>query len=146
MSGTDYHTAPAIQDDLGVKLILFIGGMLVILFLVNLFLRKVLGIEKRHFLKANYVNDRHKKVEFRLNLVSAAGVAAAAFYGYGKSGLYPLYAVAIFALIGIFYRIYMEKKYAENPREYLVTLFEFPLVVLFTLSLGSFLFPDFSIF
>lgn len=61
MSGTDYHTAPAIQDDLGVKLILFIGGMFVILFLVNLFLRKVLGIEKRHFLKANYVNDRHKK-------------------------------------------------------------------------------------
>ncbi|WP_033540995.1 DUF4181 domain-containing protein [Planococcus sp. CAU13] len=141
-----YYVDPGTPDYLGLKLIIFIAGMFVILFLVNLILRKLLGVEKRHFLKANYVNDRHKKTEFYLGIAGAVAVAAAAIYGYGRSGLYPVYATAIFALIGTVYRAYMERKHAENSREYLFTLFEFPLVILFTLSLGSFLFPDFSLF
>lgn len=141
-----YYVDSGTPDYLGLKLILFIGGMFLILFLVNLFLRKILGVKKRHFLKANYVNDRHKKVEFWLNMAGVAGVAAAAFYGYGRNGLYPVYASIFVAFIAIAYRLYMEKKYAEDPKEYLYTLFEFPIVALLIVSLASFLFPDFLSF
>lgn len=140
------YIASQTPDYSGLKLILFIGGMFVILFLVNLFLRKVLGIEKRNFLKAHYVNDRHKKVDFYLNMAGIVGVLAAAAYGYGKSGLYPIYATLVVALIVTMYRVYMEKKYAEHPKEYLFTLLEFPLMILFILSLGSFLFPEFPLY
>lgn len=128
------------------KFVLFLLGMVAILFLVNLFLRKVLGVEKRSLMKASYVNDRHKKFEFYIGIAGAIGVGAAAIYGYGKSGLYPIYATVIVALISTLYRAYMERKYAENPREYIFTLLEFPLIILFILSLGSFLFPEIPLF
>ena len=140
------YAGPLIPDDFGVKMILFIGGMFAILFLVNLFLRKVIGVEKRNFLKASYVNDRHRKIEIYIGIAGVIGVGAAAIYGYGKTGLYPIYATVIVALISTLYRAYMERKYAENPKEYLFTLLEFPLVILFTLSLGSFLFPEIPLF
>lgn len=128
------------------KFVLFLLGMAAILFLVNLFLRKVLGVEKRSFFKANYVNARHEKVEFYLNIAGAVGMVAAFIYGYEHGALYPIYASVIVALIVTLYRAYMERKYAENPREYLFTLLEFPLIILFILSLGSFLFPHIPLF
>ncbi|QHJ69855.1 DUF4181 domain-containing protein [Planococcus halotolerans] len=140
------YAGPLMPDDFGLKMILFIGGMVAILFLVNLFLSKVLGVEKRSLMKANHVNDRHKKVEFYIGIAGAIGVGAAAIYGYGKSGLYPIYATVMVALISTLYRAYMERKYAENPREYIFTLLEFPLIILFILSLGSFLFPEIPLF
>lgn len=140
------YAGPLIPDDFGLKMIIFIGGMFAILLLVNLFLRKVLGVEKRSFLKAGYVNDRHKKIEIYIGIAGVIGVGAAAIYGYGKSELYPIYATVIIALISTLYRVYMEKNYAENPREYLFTLLEFPLSILFILSLASFLFPDIPLF
>lgn len=140
------YAGPLIPDDFGLKMVLFIGGMFAILFLVNLFLRKIVGVEKRSFLKAGYVNDRHKKVEILIGIAGAIGVGAAAIYGFGKSGMYPIYATVIVALISTLYRAYMERKYAENPREYLFTLLEFPLIILFILSLGSFLFPETPLF
>lgn len=140
------YAGPLMPENVGLKIMLFFVGMFLILFLVNLFLRKTMGVEKRNFLKANYVNDRHKKVEFYLGIAGAVGVAAAAIYGYGKSGLYPIYASVIFALISTLYRAYMEKKYAENPREFLFTLLEFPIIILLILSLVSFLFPEMPLF
>lgn len=133
-------------DYTGLKLILFIGGMFVILFLINLFLRKVLGIEKRNFLKAQYVNDRHRKVEFWLSMTGVAGVVAATVYGYGNGAFFPIYATLISGLIITAYRVYMEKKFAEHPKEYLFTILEFSLMILFILSLGSYLFPDIPLY
>lgn len=133
-------------DNSGLKMLLFIGGMFVILVLVNLILRKVLGIEKRKIFKAQYVNDRHRKVEFYLSMAGLVLVVAATIYGYGKSAMYPIYATLAGLLIASLYRAYMEKKHAEDPREYLFTLLEFPLIVLLLLSWGGFLFPDIPLY
>ena len=133
-------------DNFGLKMLLFIGGMFVILVLVNLFLRKVLGVEKRNIFKAQYVNDRHKKMEFYLSMAGLVLVVAVTIYGYGKSAMYPIYATLACLLIATLYRAYMEKKHAEEPREFLFTLLEYPLMVLLLLSWGSFLFPDIPLY
>lgn len=120
--------------------------MVAILFLVNLFLKKVLGVEKRNIFKANYVNARHKKVEFYLDIVGTVGMVAALIYGYEHGALYPIYASVVAALIVTLYKAYMERKYAENPREYIFTLLEFPLIILLILSFAGFMFPDIPLF
>lgn len=128
------------------KFVSFLLGMVAILFLVNLFLRNVLGVEKRSFFKANYVNARHEKVDFYLNIAGTVGMVAAFIYGYEHGALYPIYASVIVALIATLYKAYMEKKYAENPREYVFTLLEFPLIILLIFSFANFMFPDTPLF
>ncbi|PKH12041.1 MULTISPECIES: DUF4181 domain-containing protein [Planomicrobium] len=128
------------------KFVLFLLGMVAILFLVNLFLKKVLGVEKRNIFKANYVNARHEKVEFYLNIAGTVGMVAALIYGYEHGALYPIYASVVAALIVTLYKAYMERKYAENPREYIFTLLEFPLIILLILSFAGFMFPDIPLF
>lgn len=128
------------------KFVLFLLGMFAILYLVNLFLSKVLGVEKRNIFKANYVNARHEKVEFYLNIAGTGGLVAALFYGYEHGALYPIYVSVIVAFVVTIYRAYMERKYAENPKEYIFTLLEFPLIILLILSFAAFLFPEIPLF
>ncbi|WP_422124595.1 DUF4181 domain-containing protein [Planococcus sp. X10-3] len=134
-----------LPSDFSWKLILFLVVAAIILFLVNLLLRKLLNVEKRSFLSPGFVNDRHEKVEFRLGIIAAVLVAVVTINS-GFRGLYPLYATLAAGLLITLYRAYMEKKYAENPNQYLFTLLDFTIAVVLVLSLGSFLYPDIPLF
>lgn len=131
--------------DFSWQLILFLVGAAFIFYLVSLFLRKLLGIEKRNLMSPGYVNERHEKVEFRLGIIAAVLVAAVTI-GSGFKSLNPIYAGLFFGLLITMYRAYMEKKYAENPNEYLYTLLEFTIGILLMLSLASFMFPEIPLY
>lgn len=131
--------------DFSWKLILFLVGSAIIFFLVNLFLRKLLGMKKRTLLNPHYVNERHEKVEFRLSIIGAVLVGAVTI-GSDFRSLNPVYASLVLGILITLYRAYMEKKYAENPNEYRFTLLEFSIGILLVLSLGSFLFPDMPLY
>ena len=134
-----------LPSDFSWKLIIFLVVAVIIFFLVNLFLRKLLGIEKRNLLSPGYVNERHEKVEYRLGIIAAVLVAVVTISGDFKS-IYPFYATLAAGLLITLYRAYMEKKYSENPKEHLFTLLEFTIAILLVLSLASFMFPDIPLF
>ncbi|HSJ39259.1 MAG TPA: DUF4181 domain-containing protein [Planococcus sp. (in: firmicutes)] len=120
-------------------------GAAIIIFLVNLFLRKLFDVEKRTFIKPGYVNERHEKVEYRLGIIAAILVGAVTI-GSGMKSLNPVYATLAMGFLITLYRAYMEKKYAENQNEHMYTLLEFTLILLLVLSLGRFIFPDMPLF
>lgn len=132
-------------NDFGWKFTMFLVGAALIIFLVNLFLQKILDVEKRKFMKPVYVNERHKKVEYRLGVIAGLGAMAVAM-GSGLNSLSAVHAPLAAGFLVTVYRAYMEKRYAENPNEHLYTLLEFTLIVLLILSLGSFLFPDMPLY
>lgn len=134
-----------LPSDFSWNLILFLVGSAIIIFLVNMFLRKLLGVEKRALLNPYYVNERHEKVEFRLSIIAAVLVWIVTIESSFKS-LNPIYASLILGLLITLYRAYMEKKYGENPNEYRYTLLGFAIGILLVLSLASFMFPDVPLF
>lgn len=91
------------------------------------------------------MNEKHEKVEFRLGIIGTVLVAAVTI-GSGIESLNPIYAGLVLGLLITLYRAYMEKKYAENPNEYLYTLLEFTIGILLMLSLASYMFPDIPLF
>lgn len=134
-----------IPSDFGLKFAVFLVGTALIIFLVNLFLQKILDVEKRKFMKPVYVNERHKKVEYRLGIIAGLGAMAVAM-GSGMNSLSAVHAPLAAGFLVTVYRAYMEKKYAENPNEHIYTLLEFVLIVLLVVSLGTFLFPEIPLY
>lgn len=134
-----------LPSDFGLKFALFLVGAAIIIFLVNLFLWKTLKVEKRKFMNPVYVNERHKKVEYRLGLIVGVGAIVVSLAN-GMNSLTALYTPLAAAFTVTMYRAYMEKKYAENPNEHIYTLLEFVLIVLLVVSLGTFLFPEIPLY
>ncbi|MFD1031636.1 DUF4181 domain-containing protein [Metaplanococcus flavidus] len=138
--------SPLMPESFGWRFTLFIAGSISIIYLVDLFLRKLLGVEKRKLFKSRYVNDRHKKVDFYLRIAGAVFLVAALAYGYENGPLYPIVATIGAALMSALYQAYMEKRYAENPGDHLYTILEFPLTIIPVLILGGTLFPEIPLY
>ena len=126
----------SISQDFEVKIIIFLIGCFVSIMISNAVLRKVLNVEKRKFFSYNFVNDLHKKGEWiiRISFVLIF-VAIGTFEVYNSFTPYFIYALIAFGIILSGFRAIIEKKYAENPRDYLYTLSEtgFAFIIIFVM-------------
>lgn len=132
------------SQDFEVKIIIFIIGCFVSIMTSNAVLRKVLNVKKRKFFSYNFVNDLHKKGEWIIRISFFVIFIAINIYVINNSFTpYFIYAFIAFGIILSGFRAIIEKKYAENPRDYLYTLSElgFAFIIIFVMML--LVFPEY---
>lgn len=137
---------PPFPESLGWRFVIFIAGALLLTYLVDLFLRKLLGLEKRSHFKSNYVNDRHKKVAFYLRVGGAIALAPILSFSYDNGLIYTALGFVAVGLVNTLYQAYMEKRYAENPKDALYTVLEFPLTIIPLLMMAAVIFTDIPLY
>lgn len=136
-------------DDVGWRIVLFLLGTVSSIFLVNLSLRKILGVERRKYFSSDHVNDLHKKWDRILSIGSGIVVFCLSFAVIEYGPVISLYVLAITAVIGtlqVVVRAGFEKKHADNPNDYLYTVLESLTGTVILITFGVSLFRDFLLF
>ncbi|OXT17644.1 hypothetical protein B9K06_10060 [Bacillus sp. OG2] len=132
-----YGVEPAV----GAKLALFLAIVLLLLFSFNILVRKWFKVEKKKSFSYNHVNDKHMKIDWTIRLTSMASILVGYAINITRDPsdwywfLQPWFFLPVFIVISQAVTAVMEKKYAENPNAYKVTLSEliFILILFFTL-------------
>ncbi|MFC4322638.1 DUF4181 domain-containing protein [Litchfieldia salsa] len=127
-------------------LVLGIGILLVHAF--DIIIRKRLKVERKKFFSYNYVNEKHKKIDITIRIIAAACILLTIPLNMtrapGDADLYfqPWVIIIIFLSITEIVRAVMERKYAENPNAFKVTisnyLFSFTIFALVLYLTGFF--------
>lgn len=131
------------------QIILFVLGTVPSIYLMNLFLRKILGVEKKKAFSTKPINDVHKKWERILNVGSGIVIFCMSMAVINYGPVVSMYVFGITVMIGmiqVLLRAGFEKKHAENPNDYLYTILESSTTVIILITFGLSLFPDFISF
>ena len=124
-------------------LVLIVFGVNVV---VKLILRKVLKLEKekKEFFSYNYFNDSHRKIDWGIRITAVITIIATNIMVVFEN--YPNY----FLLIPIFFigleflvKVFFERKYSQNPKQYILTLSE---GVLMFLTIAIFILLNLNLF
>ena len=129
-----------------IKLVIFVLIVLGVNVAVKLILRKVLKIEKEKnsFFSYNHLNDLHRKIDWGIRISSVITIITTNILVVFEN--YPNYFLLLpIFLIGLDYpvRAFFERKYAKNPKQYMLTLSE---GVLMLLAIVIFIQFNFSLF
>ncbi|MGD6900231.1 DUF4181 domain-containing protein [Bacillus infantis] len=130
-----------VEPAAGARLALLLAIVLVLLFSFNMLARKWFKVEKKKFFSYNHVNDKHMKIDWTIRLTSMASILVAYAINITRDPsdwywfLQPWFLLPVFIVISQAVTAVMEKKYAQNPNAYKVTLSEliFILILFFTL-------------
>ncbi|WP_282141601.1 DUF4181 domain-containing protein [Cytobacillus oceanisediminis] len=125
----------AVDPLAGPKLILLIAIVVALMYFFELGLRKWLKVEKKKFFSYNHINDKHKKVDWTIRI----GFLVILLTGYVINMkryplefiwyLEPAVLLIAFIILSETARAFMEWKYAENRKAYLVTIFHLAFVL-----------------
>ncbi|WP_433748066.1 DUF4181 domain-containing protein [Falsibacillus pallidus] len=114
----------------GLKFILVLLGIGVVMFSLNWILRKIFKVERMKWFSYNHVNERHKKIDWTIR-ISVIVLLVFQFALNAKNGFIntPWYLqtynlLFIFIIFTEAVRAFMEKKYAKNKKQYLVTAYQ----------------------
>lgn len=133
-----------ISQDFEVKILIFIIGCFVSIMIINAVLRKVLNVERRKLFSYNFVNDLHKKGEWIIRISFVLIFTTISIYGvYNPFTPYFIYAAIAFGILLSGFRAIIEKKYAENPRDYLYTLSELGFAFIIIFVMMFIVFPEY---
>ncbi|WP_174615096.1 DUF4181 domain-containing protein [Virgibacillus ihumii] len=130
-----------------VKLFGMLGGLVLIIFLFNIIMRKVLHVERKKPFSYNHINETHKKADWTLRIIYIilAIVSIIVFsvnYQLMKySAAVSLGLTVVFLILEEALRAVMEFKYKKGKNDYLLTINQlvFGLVVMYyTLSSEGF--------
>lgn len=119
-----------VEPAFGLKLFLLVVFVLLIGYSFNAIMRKWLKVEKPKFFSYNHVNDTHKKIDWSLRgvfvvLLIIGYVVNSERLSQAQEPIFFLQTwVFLFAFV-VFTEIvrgFMEWKYADNPKTYLVTV------------------------
>ena len=110
------------------------------LFLINNFASKWLKVKKKKFFSYDYVNDKHKKIDWIIRITFVSFIIIGGFININRDSLNTLWslqaAILIFAsiIVSEIVRIIMEKIYSENKNDYIFTAIQLVVTSIFLLS------------
>ncbi|AQU80824.1 DUF4181 domain-containing protein [Planococcus faecalis] len=113
------------ESEVALRFIFFVGGSIASIYLVDKVLKKILKIEKNKSSTDSYVNDLHKKWDKIISLWSGIALTVITFILFNTNAsinLFLLLPVAALPFLPTIIQVGFEKKYAENPNDYLYTL------------------------
>lgn len=120
------------------KMTIWVISIIVLNLISSAILRKVLRVEKRKFFSYNFVNEIHKKGEWIIRISFIIIYTSIAVYSLvNPFKPFLIYAAIAFGILLSGYRAIIEKKYAENPKDYIFTLSEtgFAFMIIFVMTL-----------
>lgn len=122
------------------RMFLFLAGSFLAIFIVNTILRKLLGVKKKSFFSYNFINSFHEKADWSIRILTIVCIIFLAVFAVDKIPAYMFVLFVIAGLVQETLRAVMEKKYAENPNDYLFTIIQMPtsLIILFGVAYLSF--------
>ncbi|MDL4839448.1 DUF4181 domain-containing protein [Aquibacillus rhizosphaerae] len=129
------------------KLVMLIVIVLLLWVSLNTIMRKWLHVERQKFFSYNHVNEKHKNIDWVIRITTMISI----LIGYGINitrevsnwywFLQPWFILIIYVIASQISRAVMERKYAQNPNAYKVTISEilFLLILYFMLFKTDFL-------
>lgn len=126
---------------IGVKVTLWLIGVLGLTTILTLRMSKLLNVDKKMWVRDTHVNRTHKIVELVLNI----GFAITTFTMTMNNVEFIFFLnVSIgYAILHFGIRAIFEKKYAENQKDYLYTLYEFVFLVSSFYVMTYLIFPEY---
>lgn len=126
---------------IGVKVTLWLIGVLGLTTILTLRMSKLLNVDKKMWVRDTHVNRTHKIVELVMNI----GFAITTFLMTMNNVEFIVFLnVSIVYFIMFFgIRAIFEKKYAENPKDYLYTIYEFVFLVSSFYVMTYLIFPEY---
>ncbi|MEK4427233.1 DUF4181 domain-containing protein [Solibacillus sp. FSL K6-1523] len=110
--------------------------LLVIFWTFGFVIRKLLGVERMKWVSNPYVNERHKKLDWSVRIPFTI-LFLISYFNYSNNNFIeaawyfnPWFIVITILIVTEILRAFMEWKYAENKKKYIVTIAE----MLFTTS------------
>ncbi|HWK23055.1 MAG TPA: DUF4181 domain-containing protein [Ureibacillus sp.] len=122
-------------------LVLFIFG--IFLFIINKFSRRWLKVEKKRVFSYNYVNDKHKKIERTIRIISIVLISISLFTNVNQDSLKQIWFLETHLILFVFIiaseivRIIMEKRYADNKNDYIFSTIQLVVISIFLISVFS---------
>ncbi|MBU8878816.1 DUF4181 domain-containing protein [Bacillus sp. FJAT-29790] len=124
-----------VEPTFWMNLILLLASVFILLIAFNTIMRKWLKIkEKNKFFSYNHINEKHKKIDWTIRIITIVILLLGyvmAWIEFSQSWL----IIFIFIVVSETIRAVMERKYAENPNAYKLTISQivFILILFFTL-------------
>lgn len=125
------------------KLILVLSTFGLFLFLINKFLRKWLNVEKKKLFSYDYVNDKHKKIDWTIRIIFIFFLSISVFINVNREPLKHIWFlethILLFVVIIVteIVRVIMEKRYADNKNDYIFSTIQLIVISIFLLSVFS---------
>ncbi|WP_026675284.1 DUF4181 domain-containing protein [Alkalihalobacterium bogoriense] len=134
------------ESSFWMNLLLLLSVVFVLWFLFNILIRKWLQVERKKFFSYNHVNEKHKKIDWTIRIITSVVFMVGFFITYMWEPadiswfIQPWFILVIFIIVSELVTAVMERKYAENPNAYKFTVSQviFLLIVLFTLYITDF--------
>lgn len=131
------------MDNVLTSLILISSIFGLVLFFMNKFLRKWLNVEKKEFFSNNFVNQKHKKIDWTIRITFIVVVLFGFFFNVNENSSKHIWLlqphILMFGLIVVteLVRIVMEKRYAANKNDYIFTTVQLVVISMFLLVVFS---------
>ena len=130
-----------VVEDVIVKLILVLSIFGLILFFINKALRKWLNVEKKSFFSYGHVNDKHKKIDWTIRILTVVFLSIVFLTNVIRDPLEPIWFMQTHILLFFFIitietvRVIMEKRYAENRNDYIFSAIQLAVISILLLLL-----------
>jgi uncharacterized membrane protein YfcA len=132
-----------IESDFWLRLASILLLYSLLLFFLNLLLRKWLNVKRKKFFSYNHINEKHKKVDWMIRITFMIALLIGYFINITRSPeeqitfLQPYILIFIFLVVSETARAIMERRYAENKNDYVFTVSQMVFNAGFLLSLFS---------
>jgi len=129
------------MDNFWFDLFLIISIFSISIFVINIFLRKWLKVDRKKFFSYDHVNDKHNKIDWTVRIIFIIFMFIGFFTNATRHPDEPIWfiqphIILFFLLFSTeIIRAIMEKKYSENPNDYLFTSIQLVIIALFIASL-----------
>ena len=128
------------EGELFARLILMVCIYGICLFLINKFTSKWLNVKKKKLFSYDFVNDKHKKIDWIIRITFVFFIIIVGFINISRDSLTLLGSlqatILIFAsiIVSEIVTIIMEKIYSENKNDYIFTAIQLVVTSIFFLS------------
>ncbi|QAS51377.1 DUF4181 domain-containing protein [Halobacillus litoralis] len=112
---------------------LVMGAVIFIITVIPAIIRKRIGADKKKWFSYNHVNEFYEKYDWMLRVSFIVVFIIGAIVFYGKP-LFLLVLSFVFHMIQLAFQSYSEWRFAENRKNYIVSLIE--IVLLFIVLIG----------
>ncbi|MFP7495147.1 DUF4181 domain-containing protein [Terribacillus saccharophilus] len=132
------------SSDFWLRVLLLLTIIFLSSFLFNTMTRKLFHVERKRIFSYNYVNEKHMKIDWILRIpflfLMFAGFVINVSNDFTHWFLQPFIFLFLLIFASEITRVIMERKYAENPNAYKVTLSQliFTLILLSALYMTNF--------
>ncbi|TRZ39764.1 DUF4181 domain-containing protein [Niallia circulans] len=123
----------------GLRLLVLLVIVFVLMFLFNYLMSKTLKVQRKKIFSDNHINEKHKKIDWTLRIITFISMLLVFPFSIDETKSYwflqPWIILSLFLIVSEIVRAVMERKYAENPVAYKLTLSQliFVIILFFTL-------------